>query len=284
MQRPKRSYTRENDHHWGPLTWCKAHPGWFGIQLNSGAREDDAGYCHIIFYLFGFVLICELPNFIPDYVERHEAKTWDAETIARMGRDWYEIHYAREIGFLFTGGGAVSVYYGPDTDEWEKRGHTMFSLPWRQWRFIRTSYYDRDRKHFWTEPARDKTAWPAKQAIKQALPKVYFQIEDYDGEIITAATTIEEREWHFGTKWCKWLSAFVQPKIRRDLKIDFSAEVGKEKGSWKGGVLGHGINMSADETHAQAFARYCEQEFRSKEGRYHIRNLGEMTPVEALNA
>jgi peptide methionine sulfoxide reductase MsrB len=131
------------------------------------------------------------------------------------------------------------------------------------------------------ELADDKSAWEARQAVKQALSKVYFQIEDYDGEIITASTHIEEREWRFGTGWFSWLSLFSRPKIRKSLDINFSSEVGKEKGSWKGGTLGHGIEMLPNETHEAAFKRYCQQEFRSKFGRYRIEYRGAAPTVEA---
>ena len=67
----------------------------------------------------------------------------------------------------------------------------------------------------------------------------------------------EEREWHFGTGWFKWLSWFRPRKIRRSLDLRFSGETGDRKGSWKGGTLGHSINMLAGEMHELAFRRYC---------------------------
>jgi hypothetical protein len=280
-----RRYSDKNKHFW-PFTFCKAHPTWFGVVLNSGAREDNEGDCHITLYLLGFVLICELPKIIKDFRVRHEAKSWDAATVARMGRDWYDIFHAREYGFVFTGEGVLHTYFGPDTDDWEApkaNKNKCFFLPWRNWRHVRYSLYDKTGKHFWTERDGDKTAWEANRAVKQALPKVHFQLEDYDGEIITASTYIDEREWLFGTGWCKGLSLLVSPKVRRNLSIDFSSEVGKEKGSWKGGITGHGISMLPGELHADAFQRYCEQEFRSKEGKFRIRNLG-LLPIPDVTA
>jgi hypothetical protein len=57
---------------------------------------------------------------------------------------------------------------------------------------------------------------------------------------------------------------------RRSLSISFKAEVGPEKGSWKGGMMGHSIEMLAGESQEQAFRRYCEQEHRSKYRTYRI--------------
>ncbi len=47
--------------------------------------------------------------------------------------------------------------------------------------------------------------------------------------------------------------------MSRYLDLDFSAEVGRRKGSWKGGTLGHAIEMVTGEAHEAAFRRYCDQ-------------------------
>lgn len=265
--------------YWWPFTLSKTDIyRVVGIELNSGSDEDHAGDCYFRLFLGRYVLTVELPHIIKDYTERHHAKSWNAETVKRMGRDWYDVHYAREYSIIFTGNGAIHTYYGPDTGDSRTTKNKVFMLPWRNWRHVRYSLYDKNGKHFWTERDGDKTAWDAKNAVKQALSKVYFLIEDYDGEVITATTHIEEREWRFGTGLFSWLSAFMGPKIRRDLSIDFSEEVGKEKGSWKGGTLGHGIEMLANESHVEAFERYCQQEFRSKSGKFHITFRGLFMP------
>jgi hypothetical protein len=275
-----RRYSDENWHLW-PFTWSKTTYKRVGIELNSGADEDRPGDCYFRLFLGGYVLTVEVPHIIQDYRERHQAKYWDAATVERMGRDWYDIYYPREYSIILTGAGAIHTYFGPDTGDSRTTKNKVFFLPWRNWRYIRCSFYDSKGEHFWTERADDKSAWEARQAVKQALSKVYFQIEDYDGEIITASTHIEEREWRFGTGWFSWLSLFSRPKIRKSLDINFSSEVGKEKGSWKGGTLGHGIEMLPNETHEAAFKRYCQQEFRSKSGRYRIEYRGAAPTVEA---
>jgi hypothetical protein len=48
--------------------------------------------------------------------------------------------------------------------------------------------------------------------------------------------------------------------VRRSLDLQFSAEVGKRKGSWKGGTIGHSIDMMPGELHEAAFRRYCAQQ------------------------
>ena len=134
-------------------------------------------------------------------------------------------------------------------------------LPWMEWRHVRHSLYDLSGGHVFTQFDRD-----AAKGVKQyedfrkqepICPKRVFTFRDFDGEEIEATTHIEEREWHRGEGWFKWLSWFTPAKIRRSLDIQFNKETGKRKGSWKGGTIGHGIDMQPGELHESAFRRYC---------------------------
>lgn len=110
-------------------------------------------------------------------------------------------------------------------------------------------------EHWWTEPK--GMPWEERYAKEGACPSASFDFLDFDGELITAKTHIEEREWRFGEGRFKWLSLFRKPMIRRSLDIDFSKETGRRKGSWKGGTVGHSIDMLPGELHEAAFRRYC---------------------------
>lgn len=243
-------------------------------MLDSGAHEDHQGDCHIRVYFGTVTLICELPQqLLADHVTRHYPDSWDAATVARLGRNWYDLHQRREFGFS-TSEGALHVHYGPQTGDSTTQKSKCIFLPWRNWRFIRHSHYNLDGKHFHTEFEAACCDWKASIAVREACPKSKFEIDDFDGERIVATTYIEEREWHFGTGWCRWLSLFRRHKIRRDLAIEFDKEVGPEKGSWKGGTMGTGIEMMPGELHEAAFKRYCEQEHRSKYRRFRVKYVG----------
>lgn len=261
------------DFHLWPFTWSVSKNSRFGIMLDSGAREGGGGDCHIRFSAFGYVLICELPQIIPHYVERRSVIYRREEFIARTGRDYYEDVFPREYGFHFFEG-AVHVHYGAQTHDSSTTKSSVYFLPWKAWRHVRQSFYGLEGEHFASIPERPRIAWEAQDAIKNACPKVRFAFEDYDGQSLIATTHIEEREWLAGEGWFRWLSWFRRPKVRRTLKIEFSGETGKEKGSWKGGTIGTGIEMMPGELHEAAFRRYCEQEHRSKNGSYRIRFIG----------
>jgi hypothetical protein len=237
-----------------------------GAWITSGDGEDDEPDCKLVLYLRWWSVRIRIPAII-----KPEQKTvtpgWDAATIARLGRDYYIQYTERQYGFMFSGDGYVSVYLGRQTQDSSTEQRWGYSLPWTQWRFIRRSLYGLRGEHLWTELEKDARKVRAKglstfmeyQNAKARTPAVKFEFFDFDGEYIQATTRIEEREWHFGTGWWKWLSWFRRPRIRRSLDIDFSKETGERKGSWKGGTLGHGIDMRPGELHDLAFRRYCSE-------------------------
>ena len=71
----------------------------------------------------------------------------------------------------------------------------------------------------------------------------YNYTDSYDGEVIPTTIYVDEREWR--PKWLKWTSLFA--KKSRSIDIHFSKEVGKRKGSWKGGTLGCGYELLPNE-------------------------------------
>lgn len=71
----------------------------------------------------------------------------------------------------------------------------------------------------------------------------YDFTDKYDGEIIPCTFHIEEREWR--PKWLMWTKLFAD--VRKSIEIEFTKEVGKRKGSWKGGTIGCGYTMLPNE-------------------------------------
>ena len=261
-----------HDSHFGPFTWCFGDYWRLGAVLDSGGDDEHPKACHARFYFGRFTFITELPNWLPDYRVKHIASSWDAATVARLGRNWYYEVFPREYGFQFDKEGSLHTYFGAQTHESTTTRGKVFFLPWANWRFICERWYGLNGELLRVGGRHGE--WDADYQFKQTMPKASFYFDDYDGKRIRADTHIEEREWMFGTGWFKWLSIFRPRKIRRSLAIDFSEEVGPEKGSWKGGTLGHGIDMLPDELHEAAFRRYCEQEQRSKSRRFKLQFVG----------
>lgn len=250
---------------WGPFTFYTApanHDRRYEAVLGSGCDEYPGATFRVS--LFRRTMIIDLPAIVQPYRERVKAG-WDAATVARIGRDYYENVSPREYGFNICSG-HLSVMYGRQSPIGNSRSEQQWGrfIPWTQWRFVRHSFYDLDGADVGSVFAsnnrdQQRKRWELERELEERTPKRVFQFLDFDGEAITATTHIEEREWRFGEGWFAWLSWFRSPKIVRSLDIRFSKETGERKGSWKGGTVGHSINMHPGELHAGAFARYCHE-------------------------
>lgn len=273
----------DNDKHLGKsITFGRTT--WRALRLvfSSGGGTDDFNHNHLMVYAFGNVARIKLPTMIQPWRRKIKATTWDAATIERMGRDWYFEEYPRKYGFSLNEG-FLQVFHGAQTHDSTTTKSWCTHLPWTQWRHVRHSFFDGNGDHFCTEWQRPrsfkfKDSWHAKRAAEQACPSARFEFDDYDGQRITATCKVEECEWHFGEGWFSWLCLFRKPKVRRSLSLEFSSEVGPEKGSWKGGTLGHGAEMEPGETPEAAFRRYCQQEHRSKYRPFRITFVGPAQP------
>jgi hypothetical protein len=256
----------DNDRNLGPLTF--AAPGGYkhtAVVLSSGDDEGSSAAFRIS--LHGWTAILALPRWlVPTEKTKVYARTWDAATVERLGRDWYWDEKVRQYGFSLNEG-HVSVYFGRQTHDSSTEQTWGWFLPWTQWRHVRHSLYDLGGALYADMPQRQGGVklgeggffnhFEAQRALEEACPSRAFTFKDFDGEELTATTRIEEREWLLGEKGFKWLSWFATPKIHRSLDIHFSGETGQRKGSWKGGTIGHSINMAAGELHEAAFRRYC---------------------------
>lgn len=266
----------DRDRYFGPFTlsYSNAYPHW-SVTVGSRGNDDGdswAGGSALHVHLGKMTFISALPGIIRPWRQKRYPG-WDVETINRLGRDWYWDVDHRKYGFSCSDG-FLQVFYGRTGGAcMDSRTQQMWScfLPWKQWRHVRHALYDLQGAHYWTEKG---DGWEAYTEAKESCPRAMFNFVDYDGEGLTATTLIEEREWHFGAGLFKWLSWFRKPRIRRSLDIEFSGETGRDKGSWKGGVIGTGIDMTPGELHEAAFRRFCNKEHRSKNGRYRITFVG----------
>lgn len=251
----------DNDHYFGPLTFAY-DSRWrtFTAMLSSG--NDEARFASLRLSAFGGTMLLALPRWlVPTEKKKVFPDNWDAATVQRLGRNWYISQTEREYGF-YVSEGHFCLHYGRQTHDSTTEQSKGYFLPWTQWRHVRHSLYGLDGKLFVDLPANYRWGTPAYEEhsrLSDACPTAAFAFKDFDGEPLTATTKIEEREWLLGEKWCRWLSWFAKPKVRRTLDLRFSDETGRRKGSWKGGTMGTGIGMLPGELHASAFQRYCAQ-------------------------
>lgn len=251
-----------NDRYFGPFTYAR-DKGYRHTGMSLCSTDDENRGCHLRISGFGHTFIVMLPNIIQPWRRKVHAN-WDAATVERLGRDWYYDVHPREYGWSLSGDSGAKhfmLYLGRQTHDSSTTQSWSCFLPWTEWRHVRHSLYDMDGKHFadMPESRRMLDTWEERKALEAACPSATFEFLDFDGQKLVVQTRIEEREWRAGEGWFKWLSWFRRPKIARSLDLRFSEEVGKRKGSWKGGTIGHSIEMEPGELHASAFRRYCAE-------------------------
>lgn len=257
MSIPRYRWSDNQTQRWR-FVFCKGDWKKYSFVLDTGDEEEDGkSIATIRLALSSYTIIFILPSWLspPAYKEKvTPIVPWDAETIERLGRDYYYQTHSRKWGFSCSEG-FLQIFYGTQNDGgWDVSSRSKsYNLPWKQWRHIRRSWHYLDGQLHHSEYGTGFIGEPSD------LHKMVFAFNDYDGECITATTHIEEREWRRGEGYFKWLSFFYKPIIRRTLEISFSKEVGRRKGSWKGGTIGHSIDMLENELPYDAFLRYAEE-------------------------
>lgn len=131
----------------------------------------------------------------------------------------------------------------------------VIHMPWEM-DWIRTSYLLKGGGWF-NETKGNITKWDGYEygsynwLNENKWQETHPYIDSYDNETVNATISVEEREWR--PRGAKWTSLFAHKK--REIKIEFDKEVGKEKGSWKGGCIGCGYDLLPNETPLQCLKR-----------------------------
>lgn len=220
-----------------------------GVVLHSADRDYDR-QAQLSFYAFGRVLRIPMPNWLLRPYLEHRKSFFPG------GGEWVEPHQ-RCVGWRLHDG-YLQVMYGAQTHDSDTCRSWGYFLPWMQWRHVRCSIYGADRTEWWREYP-NSPGLTRREALKKIPPR-RFLFSDFDGAQVIATTHITEDEWVRGTRWWKWVGLFCAPRVHRALNIEFNCEVGRRKGSWKGGVMAHGIELAYSlESHRSAFLRYCEK-------------------------
>lgn len=237
----------DNDKNFGPLTIGQCDRGTKLKMISIGNCGDDTDHyaTRLVVYFNRFAMRLMLPNFIKPHkrwVKYSDGGCWQFDP--------------KEYGISLMDG-HVSIQYGRQTMDSSSDKSWGFFLPWKEWRMVKMNLYDADGKLFWSGEGDMDINTQIKN--ENLCPKRKFQFFDFDGEKIVATTHIEERKWHRCSKRWKWLSIFFKPNTEKCLRISFSSDVGKEKGSWKGGIVGTAIKLTHNENHTHAFKRFCEE-------------------------
>lgn len=127
-----------------------------------------------------------------------------------------------------------------------------FDMPWAV-SFYRRSMLRKDGN--WENEMYNDKKWFYEEKWKDVLfaeeyPYTYV-LQDGTKQTCTATVQVKEMEWRW--KWFKRFSFSSQK--RKSIDVQFSAEVGEEAGSWKGGCIGCSYEMLENETPYQTLVR-----------------------------
>jgi len=255
---------RDKDRYFGPftLTPSERYNTW-AIMLGSGDGDDYPG-CRLRVSCYWFTIHVALPPMIKPWRQWKEIQT--EPTRSKMIADGkvpgYWDQHEREYGFSVFDG-YIHLHYGPQTHDSETTKSKCWDFPWRDTKLVRHSLYDPQGHFFADLPSfnllGEHNSWKERRAIEDSCPTTKFEFLDYDGEQIAATCKIEELEYQRGRGLFRLLYLGRNDK-HRIIDIKFSSEVGRRKGSWKGGTIGHSADILKGETPETAFRRYCERE------------------------
>lgn len=248
----------DNDKRFGPLTISTSNQKWNAFYLYFEAFYDEdydqKVYNTLSIHFFTwFVIRLVLPVLIKPIQYKVYPKNWSKETIERLGRDYYWEYRSKRYGFLFNNTHANFVFGKTRNDTGmlvERSKH--WDYPWKGLNPITLEVYDHNNNLFSYVPTMCGM-------YKLELPSTYFELEDFDGERIIVSVRKEVRVYSRFQGFMKPLGKLL-PKVRfPNMDIRFSKEVGPKKGSWKGGTVGHGIDLIGEESNYEAMQRYCEK-------------------------
>lgn len=247
----------DHDRYFGPFTYARDRREYRPLAIMLGSGDgDDYPHCRLRISALGHTLIVALPAILKPWKKWVDTSRYDWSK--GPGSGYWDVH-EREFGFSVVEG-AVHLHFGPQTGDSDTQKSKCWFYPWREHRCIRHSLYDLTGDHFADLPNGFRgNVWMVRQALETVCPTADFRFNDFDGEEITATCRLEEREWKRG-KGIFRLLFLGRNSVRRSLDLRFSSEVGRKKGSWKGGTVGHSIEMLPGELHEAAFRRYCEVE------------------------
>lgn len=154
----------------------------------------------------------------------------------------------------------IWIYVGGAGNFEGGRKWKTITMPWDlQW--VRTSTLMKDADSWFNETQKNRKTWDNDEhgiiigsygwLEKNKWKETHPYTDGFDGTIVNATISVVEMEWR--PLWFMWTSFFA--KKRKSIDIEFDQEVGKRKGSWKGGTVGCSYELRDGETPYECLKR-----------------------------
>lgn len=246
----------------------------FAFSISNPGEYYDSGdcksnYCNLHLAIAGHSWWFRIPELFKPRKKWVDTSKYEWSKSPAGG---YWDYIKREYGIIIAED-TIHVSYGIQPGSWsstdkKNSDHTkVFWIPWKNMTYIHEELFSPNWKTYALlhEPSKNvdrQEVWEMHRRIKENVPKIKFKFNDFDGEEIIATCYISKRMWRHGIGRCKWIGYIRKPLIKYYLDIEFSKEVGYEKGSWKGGTTGHSTYVQYGEDPLEAFKRYGSAEDR----------------------
>lgn len=205
---------------WGKKYEIKIYPIWgFMIKYLLQGYNDYELPLLIFHFIFGAFYIT--------FPWKHKIKVEAGHDVPTYG-----IYYSNKA-VVICKGKKLKFIYMPYSYDWIRTSLLLKNGKWEH-------ETKENRKTFYEEP------WLSKQ-LQFVIPYKHKTANEGDIDLFITCH-IKEREWR--QKWLKWTK--IGAKIKKILDVTFSEEVGKRRGSWKGGVLGTGFIIPIGGTYFDA--------------------------------
>lgn len=236
----------------------------FAFTLSNPGEYYEKGhsrtnYCNLHFAIFGHSWWFQIPEL---FKPRKKWVDTSKESWSTSPSGGYWDYTKREYGVSVTED-SFHVYYGIQPGSWSSRDKKnsdhvkVIWIPWKNMTFQHEEFFTPEWSSYTILADKNgRTNWEEQRKIKEDVPKIKFRFNDFDGEEIIATCYISKRMWRHGIGWCKWLGYIRKPLIKYTLDLEFSKETGYNKGSWKGGTIGHSVEITYGEDPLEAFKRY----------------------------
>ena len=255
----------DNDKHYGPLTISfrgkkeKKNPFFMYCYLESVTEESgieestlEESYCNTLTFHLSMVgsVRLKLPfKIIKPKFTKVYPKSWDENTIKRLGRNYYYDVAERRYGFNMTSSGYQITLGG---SMFGIRKTIVKDWPWGIEHHSTTSYHANT-----NEPYRkDNSKFSVE---RDNVTNANFLIRDFDGEVLVVSAYKRRMDFYRGKGLFKWFSYLLPFKHFWHTELYFSKETGGRKGSWKGGTIGSSILSDETEDIADSVKRYCDK-------------------------
>ena len=247
----------------------------FSVANNYEEDERNKGTCLMNLHFWKWNVYLQIPQLFKPREKWVDLSQHEWATVGRDGRKGYTEQIRKDYGFSFLED-SIHIHYGIQPGSWsrgdpENSDHTkVFWYPW-QLEHVRHEILDLQQNIVYTNKEWDELVRPMydikdyKKAfyhIPDTRCTAFFKFYDkFNDCTVEARCHIEEREWHRGL-W-RWARAITRNfkwgrHIQRTLSVDFNEEVGKRKGSWKGGTTGCSMRLLPGETTDAVIKRFQE--------------------------